>query len=65
MRSKTYEMKFLNYIMHILIQKKRSINVTTVGGSDKVYNETPYGVKQFKGTPAKCDSPPIIHVLEY
>jgi hypothetical protein len=57
-------MKFLNYIMHTH-SKKRSINVTTVGGSDKVYNETPYGVKQFKGTPAKCDSPPIIHVLEY
>ena len=48
----TYEMKFLNYIMHTH-SKKRSINVTTVGGSDKVYNETPYGVKQFKGTPAK------------
>ena len=56
-------MNLFKIILCILIQKKRSINVTTVGGSDKVYNETPYGVKQFKGTPAKCDIPPIIHVL--
>jgi hypothetical protein len=43
-----YEL-FLNYIMHTLIQKKRSINVTTVGGSDKVIMKPRMVLNNLKG----------------